>query len=264
MNNLFNPRRFLLLFKKTLSERPTQMFGFTGMILALTLIFYAICKALAGFGAAQNISFIWGLAGGGCFIASFVFSYFSSNASGSSYLTLPASSFEKWLCGILIAGILFPLIFVLYYKLMDTCFVTIYHNSLDPAGPYYKMEYDSVYFFPLTGRVAVKIYTLFLVFSGAMFVGSLYFNKGSFIKTTLIGCLLAIGTYALNWLIARIFFGNVSDAFPFRYVSLFAGKSEGSVELPAKLASFYAYSFNFIVPLVLWVTAYIRLREKEF
>ena len=240
------------------------MFGFTAMILALTLIFYAICKALAGFGAAQNISFIWGLAGGGCFMASFVFGYFSSNASGSSYLTLPASSFEKWLCGILIAGVLFPLVFILFYKLVDTSFVAIYRHGLDPSAPFYKMEYESVYPFPLAGRVAVKIYTLFLIFSGAMFVGSLYFNKAGFIKTTLIGCLLVISIYAVNWLFARFLFGNLSDAFPFRYVALFSGKSVGSIELPEKAARFYAYSFNFIVPLILWVTAYIRLREKEF
>jgi hypothetical protein len=219
---------------------------------------------LAGFGAAQNIAFIWGLAGGGCFMASFVFSYFSSNASGSSYLTLPASSFEKWLCGIIIAGILFPLIFLLYFKLLDSCFVSIYHHGLDPSSPFYKTDYESVYPFALNGRIAMKIYNLFLLFSGAMFVGSLYFNKGSFIKTTLIGCLVVIGTYALNWLFARLFFGNISDAFPFRYVALFLGKSEGSVELPEKAAAVYAYSFNFIVPLILWVTAFIRLREKEF
>src|SRR5580693_6161311 len=102
MNNLFNAKRFWFLFKKTLLERPVQLFGFTALILAIVLIIYAVCKSQIGFIAAQNFSFIWGLAGGGCFLSSFIYSYFSSNASGSSFLTLPASSFEKWLCGVLI------------------------------------------------------------------------------------------------------------------------------------------------------------------
>src|SRR5882762_2848221 len=111
MNNTFNLRRFWLLLKKTLLERPVQMFGFTGLILAVVLIMYVIIKSLGGFTAAQNISFIWGLPGGGFFLGSFVFNYFSSTANGSSYLTLPASHFEKWLCAVLITGVLYVGVF---------------------------------------------------------------------------------------------------------------------------------------------------------
>jgi hypothetical protein len=112
MHDIFNGKRFAFLFRKTLLERPIQTFGFTGLILLIILIIYFICKALMGFGPAQNISFIWGLAGGGCFFASLQFGYFASNASGSSFLTLPASAFEKWLCAVLTAGLLYPLIFL--------------------------------------------------------------------------------------------------------------------------------------------------------
>ncbi|HEV7620836.1 MAG TPA: hypothetical protein VGO09_03835, partial [Flavisolibacter sp.] len=151
MNDTFNLQRFGLLLKKTLLERPVQMFGFTALLLALVLILYFVSKSLIGYNAAQNLSFIWGLAGGGCFLASFVFSYFASNAIGSSYLTLPASHLEKWLCGILIAGVLYPIIFMLFYRLIDIFFVGIFHNNLDPADPFYKQKYESVYQFSFTG-----------------------------------------------------------------------------------------------------------------
>ncbi len=115
MRNVFDIRRFALLFKKTIMERPAQLSGLIGLMLVIIFILYFIFKTVVGFGAAQNIAFIWGLAGGGCFLASFVFGYFSSNANGSSYLTLPASHFEKWLCGVLITVVLYPLVFLLFF-----------------------------------------------------------------------------------------------------------------------------------------------------
>ena len=129
MNNTFNAKRFGLVFKKTLFERQMQMFGFTALTLALVFITYTAFRTISGFELAQNITFILGFSLSSCFMASFVFAYFSSNASGSSYLTLPASSFEKWLCGVLIAGVLFPLIFLLFFRIVDASFVWFYHNN---------------------------------------------------------------------------------------------------------------------------------------
>ena len=264
MNNTFNAKRFGLLFKKTLLERPIQMFGFIGLILAIILMLYFICKSQISFPVAQNITFIWGFAGGACFFASFVFGYFSSNASGASYLTLPASHFEKWLCGILITGILYPLIFLLFYRMMDASFVAIYHNSLDPDSPLYKMQYDSVYLFSFTGRLATKVYPMFLLFTGVALIGSLYFNKASFIKTALSFCGVCFALFALNWLVAILIFGKIDSAFPFLYVDVLVGKEVGSLELPKKMFQVYMYSFDYIIPLIFWGLTYIRLREKEF
>ena len=264
MNNTFNAIRFSQLCKKTILERPVQIFGFTGLLLALSLILYVISKQLAGFSLAQNLTFIWGLAGGGCFLGSFVFGYFSSNASGSSYLTLPASHFEKWLCGVIITGIFYPAVFMLFYRLIDLYFVWSYHNSLDPASPFYKQQYERVYLFSFTGRIAPKAYPLFLFVTSAMYTGSLYFNKAAFIKTAIVVCALCIGIFGLNWFIAQIFFGTITDAGLFDHVSVLAGKEEGFIELPGKASSFFQYSLDYVIPLLLWAVAYIRLREKEF
>jgi hypothetical protein len=264
MNNTFNTKRFGLLLKKTLLERPVQIFGFTGLILAIVLIFYVVAKSFSGFAAAQNITFIWGLAGGGCFLASFIFSYFSAPANGSSYLTLPASHFEKWLCGVLIAGILYPLVFLLFFRVMDAGFVAIYHNGLDKGSPFYKQQYQSVYVLALDGRVATKVYELFPFLSGAMLLGSLYFNKVAFIKTAITICILCIGGFALNWLLAVLFFGHVNDAAPFNHVTIPVGKEEGSIEPPKLASAIYFYGIVYIIPVLLWVVTFIRLREKEF
>jgi hypothetical protein len=265
MNNTFNLQRFGLLFKKTLLERPIQILGFTVLILALILIIYNYMYPLKGFDSAQNLTFTWGLAGGSYFMASFVFSHFSSNATGSSYLTLPASHFEKWLCGILIAGILYPAIFIFFYRLMDTYFVSLFHSSLDPAAPFYKERYQSVNIFSFNGVVAWKVYPIFLLGVSSMLVGSLYFNKAGFIKVSLVICGLVIGLYLLNHLLAKLIFrGEIVDATIFYGVNIPVGKEEGSILLPEEISEFANNIVYYIFPAVLFITSFIRLREKEF
>src|SRR5690348_13957713 len=144
MDNTFNVKRFGLFFKKTIAERPVQTIGVTALVLLLSFILYAVTKKLSGFTAAQNLTFIWGLSGGGFFLASFVFGYFSHNASASSYLTLSVSYFDTLICIILITVVLYQIIFLIYYHFMYMAFVAAYHNSLDPTSSFSKRQYDSV------------------------------------------------------------------------------------------------------------------------
>ncbi len=264
MNNTFSIKRFSWLVKKTLLERPVQTFGFTGLLLTLVFILYYVAKTLAGFGAAQNLSFIWGLPIGSCLLSSIVFGYFSSNASGSSFLTLPASNFEKWLCAILIAAVLYPAIFFIFYRIMDAGFVGLYHKSLDVSSPFYKEQYESVYIFSFNGIVAGKVYQSFLFFTGAMLVGSLYFNKQPFIKSAISICVLTVGVVGINWLMAKFFFGNFNDAGAFNHVTIPLGKEEGIIELPDVAGKIFTYSIWFVIPGLLWLLSFTRLREKEF
>jgi len=264
MNNTFNLKRFGLLFKKTLLEKPMQMFGFTGLIFLFILIVYYLMKTFVGFQAAQNLSFLWGLVGGDFILASFMFNYFSSTASGSSYLTLPVSNFEKWLCAIVISCILYPLIFMVFYRIMDAGFVAAYHNSLDPNDPYYKIRYDAVYLLSFTGNPARQFYPMFLIFSGMMLIGSLYFNKVALVKVALVICLFFFGIYGLNYLFARMMFSNIDDAFPFQHVAILVGKESGAVELPKNVHDPIWYFINFGLPAILFAVSFIRLREKEF
>lgn len=266
MNNTFNIKRFGLLLKKTIAERPVQTIGVTVLLLLLSFILYVLAKKFSGFGAAQSLTFIWGLSGGGFFLASFVFGYFSNNASGSSYLTLPASYFEKWLCGILIVGVLYPLIFLIFYHLMDVAFVAAYHNSLDPTSIFYKQQYDSVFVFDENGIIAWKVYSLFLTLSGAMLTSALYFNKIPFIKTGITICIIFFLIFGLNWLIAVFLFNNVSlnDAGPYDHVTIAVGRAAGTLILPSNLENFFHYSIAFVIPAIFWILPLSRLKEKEF
>ncbi len=264
MNNTFNIKRFGWLMKKTLLERPAQLFGFPGLQLTLVFILYYVAKTLAGFGSAQNLSFNYGLPIGTCLVSSMVFGYFSSNAMGSSFLTLPVSNFEKWLCGILIACVLYPTIFLIFYRIMDASFVSFYHDGLDASSPFYKEQYESVYIFSFNGILAWKTYQTFFFFTGAMLVGSLYFNKIPLIKSAISICILSMGIVGLNWLMAKLFFGNFNEAGAFNYVAIPIGKQEGIIEMPDVVGKIFTYSIWFVIPGLLWILSFTRLREKEF
>ena len=212
----------------------------------------------------KESSFFVGLIGGSFFLTSFVFGYFSSNASGSSFLTLPASTFEKWFCGILIATILYPLIFILFFRVIDASFVLLYHNSLDPASPFYKQEYESVYLFDLDGFIAMNVYALFFIYVGAMLIGSLYFNKTAVIKVALSLCILFVLIVGLNWLLAMSLFGNIDDAAPFNHVAIRIGNEIGSLEMPSAAGRIFKYTVIYFFPAAMWLLSFTRLREKEF
>ena len=264
MNNIFNTKRFGWLLKKTLLEKPMQMIGFPGLLLTVVLIVYVVIKALSGFDMAQRTSFFIGLVGGSFFLASFVFGYFSSNAAGSSFLSLPASHVEKWLCGILIAGVFYPLVFLIFYCSIDTAFVAIYHNNLDPASPFYKQAYASVYTFDLNGIVARNVFIMFFIYTGAMLLGSLYFNKIAIIKTAIALCVICLLMYGTNWLFATMLFGHIDEAALFYNVAIPVGKEVGFIELPADFAKICKYAFLYVVPASFWLLSFTRLREKEF
>ena len=264
MNNTFEIKRFWFLIRKTLLERPAQITGLIGLMLLIIFILYFICRSLIGFAVSQNLTFIWGLVGGGCFLASYVFGYFASNAAGSSYLTLPASHFEKWLCSVLIVGILYPIIFLLFYRAMDASFVAFYHKSLDPTSPLYKDKYKAVYQFAFDGFIARKVYSTFALFTGVGMVGSLYFNKANLIKTALVFCAICLCLYCLNWLFAQVMFGSIEGAIPFQDVYVRFGDNSGVVPIPRSLSNIVGVSFGYVIPAILWILAYLRLKEKEF
>jgi len=264
MSNTFNITRMGWLLKKTILERPAQLLGLTLLSFLLSFIIYFLVKVLSGFEDGQNAAFVTGLIGGGCFLASFVNGHFSSNASGSSFLTLPASQFEKWLCGVIITGICYILLFLLFFRLMDTAFVSAYHNSLDVHSVFYKQQYEAVNIFPFNEFIAKKVYMMYFNFAGIMLLGSLYFNKAAFIKVALITCVVCVGLFLLNILIAQFSLPNVQTAFPYFMVWLWVGKQRARLELPEGTLRAIGILFQFIIPVFFWGLSLLRLREKEF
>jgi hypothetical protein len=264
MNNTFNLQRFSWFFKKTILERPMQLLGLAGLSLVIVFFSYVFLRYMAGFDEAQNGSFILGLVGGGCFLASTVYAYFSNNAMGSSFLTLPASQFEKWLCGILLVGVIYVVVFLLFFRVLDTVFVELFYRSLDPNAPFYKERMEQVQVFSYTEFVAKKGFLMFINFAGAMLIGSFYFNKTSFIKVSFLICGFWLGAFLINLFIAKTMMDNVDNAMPYYGLWINKGLDTGRIELPENIQKVIDFVSWVIVPTILWLLAYQKLREKEF
>ena len=100
--------------------------------------------------------------------------------------------------------------------------------------------------------------------TGATLVGSLYFNKLPFIKVMIGISIIVLGTLGLNLLMAKIIFGNVVDAAPFNHVTVTVGKEEASIELPERVGQFLQVSLWYVLPAILWMLSFTRLKEKQF
>jgi len=263
MNDIFDIKRFFWLFKKSVLERPALLLGLLAVTLATTLLTYISLQKIGGLGSAQVGAFFLGLLIGGSFLASSVFGYFSSTSSGISYLLLPASHLEKWLCGIIISGGLFVLIYLGFYRVIDVCFVNIYRNNLDPNSPDYLNLYNSAQILSFNSENVRYIFIMFFYISGAMLLGSLYFNKVSFIKVALLIFAFIISTYFINLLFGSFFFNHIESSFPFTNVHLKVGNEVGIINMPSALTKTASFIFTYVIPTILWLLSYLRLKEKE-
>jgi hypothetical protein len=261
MNQIFNLHRFRILFTKTIMERPVQIFGPFALSFSMVILVYFLFKSLGNFGAGQLFSFIIGLVGGGCLLASLVMGYFSDNANSASFLTLPASAFEKWLCAVILVGILFLFSFLLFYRGVDALFVHFYHNGLNLQDPRFTDQYNAVYLFSFSEAKIIIVF--FLNAASAMLVGSLYFNKIGFIKVALFICGLYFFAFLLNSLINSFLFENLVNSYPFHSARIKNGDEFGTVGVPNSWNQFFDIVCQYVLPIILLIVSYIRLTEKE-
>ena len=163
------------------------------------------------------------------------------------------------------SGILFTIIFLSFYRLMDAGFVAAYHNGLDKKDPAYKYLYNAVAIYPFTFNSNVFRQSIFLYLNlgGAALLGSLYFNRVSAIKVALVYFGVIVVIYFLNLALAYILFSNVDQANPFFNIFIKVGNGVGIVELPPLFSNIASVVWAYIIPAVLWGTVLIRLREKE-
>jgi hypothetical protein len=265
MNDIFDIKRFGLLFKKLIFERSLHIFGSFGLMMFFVWFMYHTNGSLSeGWWNAQIQSFAMGLLLGGVYWTSVVFNHFSEKAEGYSFLTLPASHFEKWLCGV---GLLcvFILSYCIFYRVLDASYVSYFRTNLNPT----LKDYDKLLAsYKVMSFITDSIYNVkfafvaLLNFTGVIAIGAMYFNKMALIKSLFLGFLLVICLDYLNDLFAVMLFQ--ADVNPsFFWGSIWINKTNEQIELPENITPIYSIFFSFILPILLWSIALVRLKEKE-
>ncbi|MEM6967186.1 MAG: hypothetical protein AAF573_20655 [Bacteroidota bacterium] len=259
MNNLiFDSRRFLLLLQKELWTGNKKTLITIGAVFGF-LILYAglIIYNEDGYHVLNYNLFPIVLLGGGLVFTSVCYHEFNDKTGTHHYLSLPASTFEKFLSKWFITAILFPLaaavLFWLYTKIGDWLYFQHDTYIVEGYTGWSMTNWWTLFFV----RLYVVIQTIYLV-------GAIAFQKYTFFKTSL-SLFLAILLFAGLCLLAfRLVFADF-------FVGLYDFNHELTVAPNDATKSFMInqyqggleYAFWLLLPAVMLVVGFFKLKEKE-
>ncbi len=140
-----------------------------------------------------------------------------------------------------------------------------YHNSLDRYSANYKDMYDNVRVLAFTEFPATHCYVMFFNFTGLMLIGSLFYNKAPFIKTSLLICAVVLAAFLFNYFMVKLLINNTQSAFPLNFTWIWVGKRTGNDSVcHQELQNVISTVFRYILPLCCRAFHCLRLKEKEF
>jgi len=207
----------------------------------------------------------------GCFYASQFYRDLGSRSRAINFLLTPASSLEKLLVSLFYAVVLFFVVYTAIYYAVDAIVVTLinmFHPSYTEAnanGVVYQASVVNV--FGRVGRVngTPLFFAAYFAVQAAFLLGSVYFEKYSFVKTVigLFVVLLAL------WLVNAFLFEAIlpEGGYLWGFGSIRVTNAEGGadylIELPAGIKDTIAALAKWGFPLFFWLVTYFRLKEKE-
>jgi len=269
MKEVFDINRFGKLLRYDFSvNRWEYILLFPISILALWLVLFMVYGNInAGDFQASSYTPIYfiGYIIMGIFLNSKSFGALKNRTSTLSYLTLPASAFEKfflhWFLRIALFGILYPLFFYVGVNSFIPIFETGVKLYLDYKGTTASLpEIDYFNFYmvrPYTGEFFI---IHFLIYFGIIFtftlvqLGSISFGKWNLIKTFLV----LIGIQILAYYYATLVGGLKGGLEELRPTFFLDGVPDNTTVIDICLMAFMVISL-----LICWTSTYMKLRERE-
>lgn len=274
MNQVFNIQRLLQLFRKQWGDN--RRFYLLGMLIVMGILaiiyFFNIFMSwdlnhtLDPEGL-RLVLYFGGLYAGGCILASVTFSELSSRPRAIPQLLLPASNLEKVLTAWFFSTVLF---FFCYHVLFAALDYTGIATAREIAGTAaYKKHNVRPFIDPGVLNIfdgsATHKYSLLVYFALQSFflLGSLYFEKFSFIKTAsvLLVIIFLFILYVYNitrWFLPQ---GHIMDNFS-RFTAQEMDAAPRTVSIPGIIRFLLENALYAFAP-VAWAASYFRLKEKE-
>jgi hypothetical protein len=273
MNQFFSFNRFLLLVRKHWADNKKR-YGLSLLAFAGLLTTWFVFTMLTGFEntpmgrEVQTITYFFALFAIGTFYASQYFSDLGSRARGINFLLVPASTFEKLLCGLLFTVVFFFLLYTATFYAVDAVLVAV-AKSL-PRDPINPQEPSVVNVFhiisvPFNQDTTLNFLLYYFTVQAAFLLGSVYFEKYSFIKTVI--CCFVAGFI----LFLLLFFfnekmlprGDYFRGFFTTYRVYVEGGNDHLVQLPSWMGEVLRFLVTYALPPFLWTATYFRLKEKQ-
>lgn len=258
MNNTFNFGRFLRLFNKhTREQYRTYLMSAAVLAGILIVIMGALAYSNDGFLnlKAQAAYFDFFLLGAGTIFTSTVFAELGDEKKTIPALTLPVSHFERFLVGWIYSFIFFQLVFLACFFSVAALVARIGENNplihnhllkLDPKDPMIYIAYAG-----------------FVLLHGVTLFGAIAFKKLHFIKTSFVLFAFLIVIMLINSsMIHMIFNENAHAGVPFAKIFIL----EDQVNFQIKAGDTGDTITKVMVistAILLWVSAYFKLKEKQ-
>ncbi|WP_342644844.1 hypothetical protein [Mucilaginibacter sp. CSA2-8R] len=259
MNNTFEPGRFARLYQKhTVEHLKTYLLSIAvlaGLLLVCLGFFWNINKGALSLRAQANVFVFFYLVCGAIF-TSLSFTYLSEKKQAIPVLTLPVSHFEKYLVSWIYTFVVYQLVFIGVFFLVDGFLFSI-------GAPYQKDDNEMINIFAIDQKIYVAI-IVYILLHAAAFWGAVYFQKLHFIKTSFVVFACAFLLTVLNNIMLRsLIKPDARGAIPFLGTSF---TEHGHYYNIGVTGVGYAISTAVVlvaIAILLWTTAYFKLKEKE-
>lgn len=249
------PSSLSLLIKRQFKEN-YQAYAISVAVLLglLAFLFLLVHQWRDSFsGAVQNGVFLIGLFISGGVFTNTMFQELSEPSKGMWLLNIPATQAEKVVAAILMSTVAFLSVYLCLFFLVDGVYVRLTYKSYGTQlMDLFKNDFHHFIF-------------TYLKFNGIILLGSIFFTKHSFIKTLLVIILgIVFLNYFNNWMIESMIpdMTVTSSGLLSSFQFVYQGENV-YVNLPDAPAAVISFCEQFILPLLLWGIAWLRLKEKE-
>ncbi|RYE32514.1 MAG: hypothetical protein EOP42_09320 [Sphingobacteriaceae bacterium] len=258
MNQTFNLNRFLMLFKKHVIENYKTYLMSVGVLAGILFLWLGLSAYFNdGFLpiGSQMGCFVAGLLLGGCIFTSLIFADLGNKKEAISALTLPASVLEKYLVSWIVSFLIFTVIFTGVFYAVAATVIGLGHNSSGKENVLLNVFSDD--------QKAYYGFIIYIVLHAVVFLGAIYFEKLHFIKTAFA---FFTGAFLLSLInrpiLSAMFNQRIIGTSIFSPVNISNGKEAFQIHAPDVKTQTEAIITGVVV-LVLWISAYYKLKEKE-
>lgn len=257
MSNSFNFRRFSLLFKKHTVE------NYRTYLLAI-IVYACIVAILLGLNTSmgkyplrmsnQIITFFCLMFFSGTIFTSNIFINLSNKRKAVSTLTLPASTFEKFLVG-----------WVYSYLIFQIVFTAVFYAVL---WGYWRFNPDDTQHMMNIFSVKEQLYLLYIYYAflhGVALYGAMYFKKAHFIQTafTFFGIILLICLFNSIVLKAIIPVEHLNVNLPFFGITFIIDENYYRIGSLYFTTHVWVNMIFVLSAFIMWTATYFRLKEKQ-
>jgi hypothetical protein len=273
MNQFFSFKRFSLLVLKHWADNKKR-YGLSVLAFIGLLTAWFVFTMLTGFDdtpmgrGVQQITFFLSLFAVGTFYASQYFRDLGSRAKGINFLLVPASAFEKLLCSILYTAALFFVVFTAAFYIVDVLMVALVGNFTDANQLPKKPSVINVFTVGLlrfNKDATINFLLFFFSVQSAFLLGSVYFEKYSFIKTIICGFIGGFILFCLMYFFNEHLLpnGEFHKGFLTSYLVHIDGSNDHLVQVPRWIGEVFRFLVMYATAPFFWIVTYYRLKEKQ-